>query len=44
LSRYLTVPIQFDKLYTMFYLRHCSELQGYFINTNSSALSRKIYF
>jgi len=28
----------------MFYLRHCSELQGYFTNTNSSALSRGIYF
>jgi len=28
----------------MFYLRHSSELQGYFINTNSSALSREIYF
>jgi len=24
----------------MFYLPHSSELQGYFINTNSSALSR----
>jgi len=28
----------------MFYLRHSSGLQGYFTNTNSSALSREIYF
>ena len=28
----------------MFYLRHSSGLQGYFANTNSSALSREIYF
>jgi len=28
----------------MFYLRHSSELQGYFTNTNPSALSREIYF
>jgi len=28
----------------MFYLWHISGLQGYFINTNSSALSRGIYF
>jgi len=28
----------------MFYLQHSSELQGYFTNTNPSALSREIYF
>ena len=28
----------------MFYLRHSAGLQGYFTNTNSSALSRQIYF
>jgi len=28
----------------MFYLRHSSGLQGYLTNTNSSALSREIYF
>jgi len=28
----------------MFYLRHSSGLQGYFTNTNPSALSRGIYF
>ena len=28
----------------MFYLRHSAGLQGYFTNTNSSALSREIYF
>jgi len=27
----------------MFYLRHSSELQGYFTNTNPFALSREIY-